>query len=73
MAATVTTLGERIKLARDGAGLTREQLAKATGVNWRTIARYERGETVNVSVSMVQRIARVTGKPLHYFITEVAA
>jgi transcriptional regulator with XRE-family HTH domain len=73
MAATVETMGSRIKAARDEAGLTREQLGKAIGVNWRTVARYERGETLNVSVTNLSRIARVTRKPLEYFITEVAA
>src|SRR5690606_12737055 len=36
--------GDRIRAERERRGLTREQLAEATGVNAKTIARIERGE-----------------------------
>src|SRR5690606_40593002 len=42
-----TTRGEAIRVERERRGLNREQLAAATGVNPKTIARIERGEVRN--------------------------
>lgn len=41
------TRGDRIRTTRELRGLSRDQLATATGVNSKTIARIERGEVTN--------------------------
>lgn len=68
------TVGSRIRQARTETGLTREQLAPHVGVTLRTLARWENDETPNIPATKLALLARVTGKPLSYFInSEVAA
>ena len=69
------SLSDRIRQARDDAGLTREQMFPMVGVSLRTLSRWESGETTRISLDNVARIAEVTGKPMSYFLVgaEVAA
>lgn len=54
--------------------MSREKLARTIGVSLRTLQRWENEETVRgISVSDLTTIAKVLGKPLTYFLTEVAA
>jgi transcriptional regulator with XRE-family HTH domain len=67
-------LSDRIREAREDAGLTQEQIAPLLGVTLATVSRYERGiGKRGISVAMLARIAQVTGKPLSFFLSEVAA
>jgi len=52
-------LGERLLIARRRRGLTQRALAAATGVNYVTIARVERGQMPHVSVDVLVRLADV--------------
>lgn len=61
-------LSERIRTARLEAELTMEKMAPQLGVTLRTLSRWESGETQRISVAMVAAIARLTGKPLAYFV-----
>lgn len=63
-------LSTRIRAARDDVGLTREQMAPKIGVTLRTLARWENGETQRISTDSLLAVARVTRKPLAYFLTE---
>lgn len=67
------SLGNRIRTARDAAGLTREEVAARIGVNWRTLARYESGETKRISYETLVEIAVATGKPISYFLPKKRA
>jgi transcriptional regulator with XRE-family HTH domain len=44
MSDDLAAIGQRIRLAREGRGLTRGQLGYRTGVSTNTIGRIERGE-----------------------------
>ena len=67
-----TSIGSRIRKAREEAGFTAEQLAPQVGVTMGTLLRWERDENA-ISVKNVMRIAVLTGKPLTYFVSEEAA
>lgn len=66
-------LSHRIRKAREDAGLTREQAAPQLGVTLRTLARWERGETKRISTDDLLKVARLTRKPLSYFLGKAAA
>ena len=53
-------LGERVRFARRGAGLTQKQFAEALGVESITVSRWERGVTTP-SLWRLQRVAELTG------------
>lgn len=69
-----TTLGERIREARNEARLSTSKLARELDVDARTVARWQSGESVP-SVVRLTEIARVLGKSPGYFLDgqEVAA
>lgn len=67
------TLADRIRTARKESGMSREQAAVALGVSLRTFARWETGESQQLTATRLQQIAAVLGKPLAYFLSEVAA
>ena len=52
---------DRIRAAREGAGMDQGQLADATGLSRQTISNYERGQTTRFSKGSVRLIAWATG------------
>lgn len=63
-------VGQRIKEARDAAGLTQQDLADLVGVVAQTISRWERAE-IEISARQLRRVAEATRQPLSFFIREV--
>lgn len=60
-------LGQRIKTARQGAGLSQQQLALAIGLKHaQDVSRYERGK-VEVPSSRIDLIAEATGRTRSFF------
>jgi repressor LexA len=55
-----STIGERLRSARDAADLDQARLAEKIGVVTRTLQRWEKGEQIPDGVS-ITRIAKVTG------------
>lgn len=53
------TIGERIRDAREELGMTPYDLAKASGVSAQLIYRYENGEIKDVSLTNVEKLAKV--------------
>lgn len=53
-------IGRRIRAARIRAGLTQEEAAAATGIDWRRWQRIENG-TVNPTVRTLSRVATALG------------
>ena len=54
--------------------MSRETLARKIDVSLRTLQRWENEETIRgISVAQLTEIAQATGKPLEFFLTEVAA
>lgn len=71
---TSQCIGERVKQARERAGLTRLKLAAATDLTPNTIRNYEEDLT-SPQIDSLRRIAEVTGVQLMWLIegVEVAA
>lgn len=65
-------LGQRIRQARLGAGMTREHFAVALNVSFSTVGRWETDGT-SPTLRKLAEIAQVTGKALSFFVTEEAA
>lgn len=57
----VVQLGEELREARIGAGLSQRQVAEAAGVSHAQVGRVERGETLTVSLALVSRLLAVVG------------
>ena len=55
---TKVTLGEKLKQARQAAGLTQYDLADRLGVTQATVSRMERGDS-DILMSTLARIARI--------------
>lgn len=53
----------RLEVARDAHGLSRQQLADAVGVHYQTVGYLERGE-YSPSLALALRIARLLGTPV---------
>lgn len=62
------TLGDRLRKARDHAGLTQKQLEDKSGVSQKTISKIERGDQDN-STQVVQ-LARACGVSIDWLATE---
>lgn len=65
----VDPVGQRIRQARIELGLTIDELAAEVNVVRETMNRYELG-TLTVSLDLVRRVAKVTGKPASWFLEE---
>jgi transcriptional regulator with XRE-family HTH domain len=66
-------LASKIREARTDAALSREQVAAALGVSLSTIVRYETGRTTRIATATLLEIAKVTQKPLSFFLGQAAA
>lgn len=51
------SIGEKIKIARDNAGLTQEELGKKCGTTKQTIFKYETGVVTNIPIDRLEAIA----------------
>lgn len=58
--------GRRIKRKREECGMSMEQLGKIIGVNRSTIKRYEDGETRNIKLAVLEKIADVLSTSIKY-------
>jgi len=59
-------VGSRLRLARGLLGLSQVQVAKALGVSFQAVQKYERGE-IRVSASRLLQASRLVGQPLEFF------
>lgn len=55
------TLGDKIRNAREAAGLTQEELGKKCGTTKQTIYKYEIGKITNIPIDRLERIAGIVG------------
>ena len=65
-------VGKRLRLRREMVGVTQEQLAKAIGVTFQQVQKYERGSN-RVSASRLYDIARVLGVQIGFFFDDVSS
>lgn len=57
------SLGEKIKTAREAAGITQEELGRLCGTTKQTIYKYEMGIITNIPFDRLEKIADVVGVP----------
>ena len=68
-AAYLARLGERVRALRSGHGMTRKDLAKASGVSERYLAQLEAG-LGNISVLLLRRVAQAMRVPVEDLVRE---
>ena len=54
-------LGDKIRIARENAGLTQEELGKRCGTTKQTIYKYEIGKVTNIPLDRLEMIAETVG------------
>lgn len=55
------SIGEKIKIARENAGLTQEELGRLCSTTKQTIYKYETGIVTNIPIDRLEKIASVLG------------
>lgn len=55
------TVAEKIKIARERAGLTQPELAKIVGTTKQNIYKYEKGIITNIPLTRIEKIADALG------------
>lgn len=65
-------LASKIRQARVGASLSREQVAVALGITLSTVVRWETGRTKRIAIESVAALAELTGYPLGFFLNGAA-
>ena len=68
-AAVDIAVGQRIRIARVGKGMSQETLAKTLGLTFQQVQKYEKG-TNRCAPSRLTVIARETGKAVEWFFGE---
>ena len=62
------TIGDRIRLSRERANLTQEELGRKCGTTKQTIYKYEIGKVTNIPLDRLQRIADAIGVTAAYLM-----
>lgn len=57
-------MGEKLKKAREQAGMTQEQLEEKSGVSRATICALENGNNYNVTIKTLGKLATALGKTI---------
>lgn len=63
-------IGQRIRAARQAAGLTQEDVGRKIGFSQVQVSAYERGDVTGITLEVIDTIARATRHPLAFFIGE---
>lgn len=61
-------IGAKIRIAREAAGLTQEELGKRCGTTKQTIYKYEIGKVTNIPLDRLELIANAVGVTSAYLI-----
>ncbi|MGB9803636.1 helix-turn-helix domain-containing protein [Desulfofundulus sp.] len=64
------SIGRRIQMAREEAGLSQEQLAAKIGCSQSALSNYEQGKR-RLYLAQLEKIAEVLHKPIDYFLQPV--
>lgn len=62
-------IGHKVRLAREGAGLSQEEVGRRLGCSGVTVSSWETGKR-RISLEDLYAVAKVLGKPLAYFFPE---
>lgn len=63
MSANLSTTGERIRMFREGVGLTQADLAKELGLGRAAINKYENGTIKNIPLTTIEHMAEIFNVP----------
>ncbi len=63
----ITTIGKRVRDARDEAGLSQEKLAQEIGLSRISLSKIETGRRKQVRPDTIRKIAKIVGKSEGYF------
>jgi transcriptional regulator with XRE-family HTH domain len=61
---------ERLRTAREDAGLTQTELGALCGIHRRDIGKYENGTTINIPLANLEKVAGALNKPMAWFFLE---
>lgn len=62
-------VGSRVRLRRMAVGLTQDKLARALGLTFQQVQKYEKGSN-RIGAGRLQAISRILDTPLSYFFAE---
>ncbi len=65
------SIGKRLQMAREDAGLSQEQLAARIGCSQSTLSNYEKGRR-RLYLAQLEKIAEELQKPIEYFMQPLA-
>lgn len=65
------SIGRRLQLAREEAGLSQEQLASRIGCSQSTLSNYEKGKR-RLYLAQLEKIAEELQRPIEYFMQPLA-
>ena len=68
MKISIPGLGNRLRRARNGTGLSQEAVAELIGVSWMTIHRWERSQRA-VPAHLLNKLCDLYNKPIRWFLT----
>ena len=68
MRISIPGLGNRLRRARNGTGLSQEAVAELIGVSWMTIHRWERAQRA-VPDHLLKNLSGLYDKPIRWFLT----
>ena len=68
MRISIPGLGNRLRRARNGTGLSQEAVAELIGVSWMTIHRWERSQRA-VPDHLLKNLSGLYDKPIRWFLT----
>ena len=68
MKISIPGLGNRLRRARNGTGLSQEAVAELIGVSWMTIHRWERSQRA-VPDHLLNKLCGLYDKPIRWFLT----
>ena len=68
MRISIPGLGNRLRRARNGTGLSQEAVAELIGVSWMTVHRWERSHRA-IPDHLLNKLCNLYDKPIRWFLT----
>jgi len=65
---SIPGLGGRLRIARNGTGLSQTKVAERIGVSWMTVHRWERSQR-NIPDHLLDQLCDLYDRPLRWFLT----
>lgn len=69
----ITTVGKRVRNAREEAGMSQERLAQEIGLSRISLSHIETGRRKQVKPDIISKVAKVLRKPEGYFYNAIAS